>query len=83
MSPEIWKVLNPGLAVVFAIHAAAFAWLYLRRGRVKYALLVGTFVCLTLIYIFRTLQWQARSVSLGLRVLAIAFTLAAILLRKR
>ncbi len=48
------------LAAIFVIHAMAFAYLYLRRGRqVFYLLFCGGFILLTVYYVYNSWQFFA------------------------
>ena len=80
----------PLLTFVFIIHAAAFAWLYRSRKKKKYMFLVGTFLCLTVLYALKTFALHP-ALSLGegggiplawiLRAGAAAFTICALAFR--
>ena len=58
MSPR--DLLNLFLVLTFVLHGLAFATLGLRRRKIYYLFLTGTFIFLTTIYLIKFERWDPR-----------------------
>lgn len=74
-----WHAFYGFLLVLFPVHSIAFGMLGWKRKHPRYLLLVITFLALTGVAALRFIEADAAGAIMGLRVVAIATTIASVL----